>query len=56
MFSFFKSDPVKKLKKKRSNLLKEAVNVQRSGDLKAYARMMEQVDQIEKEIEELDNK
>lgn len=56
MFSFFKSDPVKKLKNKRSSLLAEAVNVQRSGDLKAYARMMEQVDNIEKEIEVLKNK
>lgn len=56
MFSFFKSDPAKKLKKKRSQLLKDAVNVQRSGDLKAYARMMDEVDKIEKQIEELDNK
>ncbi len=55
MFSFFKSDPTKKLKKKRSQLLKEAVEVQRSGDLKAYASMMEEVDKLEKELEALDN-
>lgn len=55
MFSFLKSDPVKKLKKKRSKLLADATEVQRSGDLKAYARMMEEVDGIEKEIERLTN-
>jgi len=53
MFSFFNSDPTKKLKKKRSKLLAEAVEVQRSGDLKAYARMMEEVDDLDKEIESL---
>jgi hypothetical protein len=29
------------------------VNVQRSGDLKAYAKMMEEVDVLEKKIEEM---
>ncbi|MEP2774268.1 MAG: DUF6435 family protein [Fulvivirga sp.] len=56
MFSLFKSDPAKKIKKQRSKLLKDAVEVQRSGDLKAYARMMEQVDKLDKELEALDNK
>lgn len=56
MFSFFKSDPAKKIKKKRSKLLKDAVEVQRSGDLKAYATMMEEVDKLDKELEALDDK
>jgi len=56
MFSLFKSDPVKKLKKKRSKLLADAVEVQRSGDLKKYARMMDEADQLDKEIESLESK
>ena len=53
MFSIFKSDPVKKLKKKRSQLLEEAMQVQRSGDLKLYATKMEAIEKLEKEIAEL---
>ncbi len=53
MFSFFKSDPVKKLKNKKSMLLEEAMHVQRSGDLKKYATMMEEVERMEKEIKDL---
>jgi len=56
MFSLFKSDPVKKLKKKRSKILADAVEVQRSGDLKKYARMMDEADQLDKEIEALESK
>lgn len=53
MFSFFKSDPIKKLKSKKTKLLEEAMHVQRSGDLKKYASMMEEVDRLEKEIKDL---
>lgn len=53
MFSLFKSDPVKKLKKKKSQLLEEAMQVQRSGDLKLYAKKMEAIEELEREIKEL---
>lgn len=53
MFSFFKSDPVKKLKSKKTKLLEEAMHVQRSGDLKKYAVMMEEVEQLEQQIKDL---
>jgi len=56
MFSFFKSDPVKKLEIKRKNLLEEAMQVQRSGDLRLYAAKIEIIDQLEKEIEALREK
>ena len=55
MFSLFKKDPIKPLIKKREKLLEESMHVQRSGDLKRYAVMMEQIDQLEKEIESLQN-
>jgi hypothetical protein len=53
MFSFLKSDPIKKLEAKRAKLLEEAMHVQRSGDLKLYAVKMAAIDQLEKEIEAL---
>ncbi|TRX57549.1 Lacal_2735 family protein [Fulvivirga sp. M361] len=53
MFSLFKSDPIKKLKKKKSKLLEEAMQVQRSGDLKLYATKMEAIEALEKEIQTL---
>jgi hypothetical protein len=53
MFSFFKSDPIKKLEAKRAKLLEEAMHIQRSGDLKLYAVKMATIDNLEKEIEQL---
>ncbi|MBK8291099.1 MAG: Lacal_2735 family protein [Flammeovirgaceae bacterium] len=53
MFSFLKSDPVKKLEAKRTKLLEEAMHIQRSGDLKLYALKMDAIDKLEKEIEAL---
>lgn len=51
MFSLFSSNPTKSLKNKRKKLLANAVQVQRSGDLRAYAVLMEKVDELDKEIE-----
>ena len=53
MFSLFKSDPLKKLKKKKSQMLEEAMQVQRSGDLKLYAKKMEAIEALELEIKKL---
>ena len=53
MFSIFKKDPVKKLKKLRIKKLEEAVKVQRSGDLKLYASIMKEISEIEEKIESL---
>lgn len=56
MFSFLKSDPVKKLEAKRAKLLEEAMHVQRSGNLQLYAEKIVAIDQLEKEIEALQTK
>lgn len=53
MFSWFRKDPVQQLEDKRKKLLFEAMNIQRSGDLKLYAQKMEVIDNLEKEIEQL---
>jgi hypothetical protein len=53
MFSLFSGNPEKKLKTKRNKLLEEAMNIQRSGDLKLYATKMQEVEEIEKKLKEL---
>ena len=53
MFSLFNNSPAEKLEKRRRKLLEEAMHIQRSGDLKAYAVKMESIDKLEKEIEDL---
>lgn len=53
MFSFFKKNPAQLLENRRKKLLEEAMNVQRSGDLRLYAAKMEVIDKIEKQIDAL---
>lgn len=50
MFGLFKKDPIKALEKKHARLLEEAMTIQRSGDLKAYARKIDEAKKIEDEI------
>jgi len=38
---------------KRNKLLEQAMTIQRSGDLRLYATKMEEIDSLEKEIEEV---
>ena len=56
MFGIFKKDPIKKLEKQYELLMEQAMEVQRSGDLKKYARMIEESEEIQNEIEALKNK
>ena len=55
MFGLFKKDPVKKLEKEYEQLMSKARDVQRSGDLRAYAVMIEESENILKKIDELKN-
>ena len=54
MFSFLKSlftsDPNKKLNKVLERKRKEAMELQRSGDLRSYAQAMKEISEIEDEI------
>ena len=54
MFSFLKSlftsDPNKKLNKILERKRKEAMELQRSGDLRSYAKAMKEINEIEDEI------
>lgn len=53
MFSFLKSNPIAQLEKKRAQLLKEAMEIQRSGDLRKYAVHMSAIEDLDTKLEEL---
>lgn len=53
MFGLFKKDPAKKLEKEYHALLEKARDRQRSGDIKAYARLTAEAEAIWKRIEEM---
>lgn len=53
MFGLFKKDPVKKLEKEYQVLMEKAMEVQRSGDLRHYARLIEESEAIQMKIQEL---
>ncbi|NRB49466.1 MAG: Lacal_2735 family protein [Saprospiraceae bacterium] len=53
MFGWLKKDPAKKLEKKYALLMEEAMTIQRSGDLKAYAVKIAEAEELLEEIERL---
>lgn len=53
MFNFLKKDPASKLQKKYEALLEKAMQAQRSGDIKLYARLTAQSEEVWKDIEQL---
>ncbi|NNE30592.1 MAG: Lacal_2735 family protein [Saprospiraceae bacterium] len=55
MFGLFKKDPVKKLEREYARRMEEAMSVQRSGDLKKYAVMIEEAESIAKQIAQMKN-
>ncbi|WP_136678926.1 DUF6435 family protein [Neptunomonas sp. XY-337] len=54
MFSFFKSDPTKKLKKQHSMLLEEAMHAQRNGDIMTYSKLTAEAEALFKQIQDMD--
>lgn len=55
MFGLFKKDPIKKLEKNYLALMEKAMEIQRSGDLKHYAKLIEESEMIQMKIQELRN-
>ena len=53
MFSFFKKDPLAKLQKQYDQLLLEARDLQRGGDIKGFAKKTAEAEQVALEIEKL---
>lgn len=50
MFSFFKKDPTKKLKKQYATLLEQAMYAQRNGDIRKYSELTFEAEQINDQI------
>jgi len=50
MFGLFKTNPTKSLEKQISRKRAEAVGVQRSGDLRAYAKMIAEIEGLEDQL------
>ena len=57
MFEFitrlFRSDPGAKIRKMRDKKYKEAVQLQRNGNLREYAKVMKEIEALEDEIVEV---
>ncbi len=55
MFSLFKSDPSKKLRKRYHDKLEQAMLAQRKGDIKTYSFITAEAEQLLKELEGLES-
>lgn len=53
MFNLFKKSPSKKLEKQYNKLLEQARDAQRSGDIKLYAELSAQAEEVWKRIEQV---
>jgi hypothetical protein len=53
MFNFFKTDPIKKLRKQYEQKMLEARDLQRSGDIQAFAHKTAEAEAIMEEMERL---
>lgn len=51
MFGIFKKDPVKALEQEYRKLMEEAMNIQRTGDLRAYAAKIVEAEEVAKKID-----
>ncbi|GLS26619.1 DUF6435 family protein [Marinibactrum halimedae] len=54
MFSLFKTDPTKKLKKAYSAKLEQAMQAQRNGDIRTYSQLTYEAEEIDKKIQEIE--
>ena len=50
MFSFFKNNSVKKLKKRDSMLLEQAMQAQRRGDIRTYSLLTAEAEELFEQI------
>ncbi|EMP56606.1 hypothetical protein MSNKSG1_04706 [Marinobacter santoriniensis NKSG1] len=54
MFSLFKTDPTKKLKKEHALKLEQAMKAQRNGDIRSCSQLTLEADEIYKRIQEIE--
>lgn len=55
MFKLFRSDPAGKLQKQYEAKLEQAMQAQRSGDIRSYSMITEEAEGILKQIQALKN-
>jgi hypothetical protein len=55
MLDFLKSDPKKKLQKDYEAKLEKALHAQRNGDLRTHGTLMQEADEIYREIQKLES-
>ena len=55
MFSIFRSDPTKKLRKTYDVKLEQAMQAQRNGNMKSYAMITADAEEIYKQIQNIEN-
>ena len=53
MFGLFKSDPKKKLDEQYRTLLEQAMQAQRSGDIRKYSELTELAEAKKRELDQL---
>jgi hypothetical protein len=53
MFGLFKADPKKKLDQEYKALLKQAMQAQRSGDIRKYSELTERAEAKKRELDRL---
>ena len=53
MFSFLKKDPLKNLNKAYYQKLEQAMHAQRNGDMRSYAALTAEAEELNKEINAL---
>lgn len=51
MFGIFNSNPTKKMRKQYNILLEKAMQAQRNGDMKSYAKLTEESETLWREIQ-----
>ena len=51
MFGLFKKNPTKRLEQEYRIMMEEARDIQRSGDLRAYAAKLQEAEEVMKKIE-----
>lgn len=55
MFSLFKPDPIKKLRKAYHAKLEQAMLAQRSGDIRTYSTLTAEAEKIKDEMDALES-
>jgi len=53
MFKMFRSDPARKLDQQYQSLLQQAMEAQRSGNIKLYSELTDRAEKIGDELEKL---